>query len=266
MEHANVVVLTQSNKKQGAARNYGLSKAQGEYIWFVDSDDWIEANCLGRLLALCDDNGIEVLAIDRINTDGKSFQEKLRNTPADKIFSGLDFFKVLDNNLAICLYLWRRELLLQHKLRFVEGVVHEDTEFIPRALFYAKSVLYSRQPVYYVYCRPGSTTRKASLQRCLDLITVAERLIIFCKEHNEVASYINRIVGDCICTAVRLSDSLSVSERKVFYARISAYKVSFCNVLYHRGGCKNRIEGFLFYMNPRLYNRIDRWVGRIKKR
>ena len=124
MEHANVVVLTQSNKKQGAARNYGLSKAQGEYIWFVDSDDWIEANCLGRLLALCDDNGIEVLAIDRINTDGKSFQEKLRNTPADKIFSGLDFFKVLDNNLAICLYLWRRELLLQHKLRFVEGVVH----------------------------------------------------------------------------------------------------------------------------------------------
>ena len=162
--------------------------------------------------------------------------------------------------------MWRRELLLQHKLRFVEGVVHEDTEFIPRALFYAKSVLYSRQPVYYVYCRPGSTTRKASLQRCLDLITVAERLIIFCKEHNEVASYINRMVGDCICTAVRLSDSLSVSERKVFYARISAYKVSFCNVLYHRGGCKNRIEGFLFYMNPRLYNRIDRWVGRIKKR
>mgnify|MGYP000597869244 CR=1 FL=1 len=79
MEHANVVVLTQSNKKQGAARNYGLSKAQGEYIWFVDSDDWIEANCLGRLLALCDDNGIEVLAIDRINTDGKSFQEKLKN-------------------------------------------------------------------------------------------------------------------------------------------------------------------------------------------
>ena len=82
MEHANVVVLTQSNKKQGAARNYGLSKAQGEYIWFVDSDDWIEANCLGRLLALCDDNGIEVLAIDRINTDGKSFQEKLRNKMA----------------------------------------------------------------------------------------------------------------------------------------------------------------------------------------
>ena len=176
MEHANVVVLTQSNKKQGAARNYGLSKAQGEYIWFVDSDDWIEANCLGRLLALCDDNGIEVLAIDRINTDGKSFQEKLRNTPADKIFSGLDFFKVLNNNLAICLYLWRRELLLRHKLRFVEGVVHEDTEFIPCALFYAKSVLYSRQPVYYVYCRPGSTTRKASLQRCLDLITVADSI------------------------------------------------------------------------------------------
>ncbi|MEI3341483.1 MAG: hypothetical protein V8R52_04345, partial [Coprobacter fastidiosus] len=85
---------------------------------------------------------------------------------------------------------------------------------IPCALFYAKSVLYSRQPVYYVFSRPGSTTRKASLRRCLDLITVAERLIIFCKEHNEVASYINGLVGDCICTAVRLSDSLSVERAK----------------------------------------------------
>ena len=49
-KHNNIVVLHQSNAGQSAARNYGLKKAKGDYIWFIDSDDWIQPNVIKRLL------------------------------------------------------------------------------------------------------------------------------------------------------------------------------------------------------------------------
>ena len=61
--YSNIKVLHQSNKRQGAARNKGLSVAQGEYIWFVDSDDWIVENCLAKVCEIC--QGVDILETDR---------------------------------------------------------------------------------------------------------------------------------------------------------------------------------------------------------
>lgn len=60
--HANLVLVRHDiNKKLGAARNTGLQAASGEYVWFVDSDDYIKKNCLGELLNYCECNELDIL-------------------------------------------------------------------------------------------------------------------------------------------------------------------------------------------------------------
>lgn len=59
--YLNVRVIHQTNRGLSGARNEGLQHAKGEYIWFIDSDDWIESNCLYRIVSQLD--GIDVLLL-----------------------------------------------------------------------------------------------------------------------------------------------------------------------------------------------------------
>lgn len=61
-QHANLTLIRHDvNRKLGAARNTGLRAAHGRYVWFVDTDDYIAENCLGRVLRLCEQNKLEIL-------------------------------------------------------------------------------------------------------------------------------------------------------------------------------------------------------------
>ena len=65
-EYENIAIITQKNQGLSAARNAGLQVARGEYVWFVDSDDWIEPNCLGRITKKLKD-GLDILQLQYRN-------------------------------------------------------------------------------------------------------------------------------------------------------------------------------------------------------
>lgn len=63
--HPNLKLIRhEHNKKLGAARNTGLKAARGNYVWFIDTDDYIQENCLKHILELCEQNDLEILHFD----------------------------------------------------------------------------------------------------------------------------------------------------------------------------------------------------------
>lgn len=72
IQHDNLrLICHETNKKLGAARNTGLAAAKGKYVWFIDSDDFIQQNCFKNIIKCCDDNQLEILHWSIQDNSGK---------------------------------------------------------------------------------------------------------------------------------------------------------------------------------------------------
>ncbi len=169
-DHPNCLVLCSPNRGLSAARNAALCHAKGEYVWFVDSDDWIEEGCLSVLL-----DEIERTHADLYNFGYKSSLNNvvsLSEMPSGKI--GL---------IGVWGHLYRRQFLTDNNLTFVEGIAHEDFEYSPRVAFFAKKHVNLDMAPYVVYKRPGSITTSPNVQKAVDMLTVCRSLHEFQQKH-----------------------------------------------------------------------------------
>ena len=176
-----IQIIEQENRGLSAARNAGLVRATGKYIWFVDSDDWIEDGFLEKAIPLIreDDTDVFLFRIrEHRESDGKIVLE--RKLLGNEIRE-TDFLELLQAKIdftPVQLFLIRKELMDAHQLKFVEGIVHEDMEFAPRMLAFAKKVKTVPWFHYnYLWRESGSLTssptnrqkRIESLFRIIDL-------------------------------------------------------------------------------------------------
>ena len=84
-KHANIRIVTQENKGLSAARNIGLREATGEYIWHIDSDDWIVENCASRLLELCKRDDLDMLEVAPSIAATPNFLQDFEKKPAKRL-------------------------------------------------------------------------------------------------------------------------------------------------------------------------------------
>lgn len=171
-QHSFVQVLHQANAGLSAARNAGMRRAQGEYLQFVDSDDWLEPGALRQIAPLLE-KGPDVLILNLARyREGERVSESGCRTAW--LADGYDAFL----SRLVCRYelcaqaqctLVRRQLIGQAGLFFHEGVLHEDTEWTPQTLCAAKSALILEPPAYaYRLGRPGGIMAASAQQRHLD--------------------------------------------------------------------------------------------------
>lgn len=165
--YPNVRSHSQRNCGLSVARNVGLDLASGDYVWFVDSDDAIRGNCLGSLLDYVD--GADVLA----------FGPMLHRHR----MSGRDYIVATKANFrhGAPYYIFRRQFLTDNALRFYPGIYHEDSEFTPRVLYCAESLVVCTDECYCRTARADSITQTMDIRRAYDLIFVARRLEDFIK-------------------------------------------------------------------------------------
>lgn len=160
----NVKVVHRENGGLSAARNSGMDVAEGRYVQFVDSDDYLEPNVLKTLVDKIETDGLDVLRFNyqNVNEQYEVFEPNKESKPfvdyRDAPCNGLTF---LTERLGYGCYAWqfilRRELL--DSCRFKEGIYFEDTEWTPRMLTKATRVSSIELLVYNYLQRQGSITQ-----------------------------------------------------------------------------------------------------------
>ena len=182
-KYSNISIINQVNKGLSATRNAGIRAAKGDYIFFLDSDDWIEPDTL-KILAE-KQNGEDLLCFN----GRRYFEDGTTETPdtgmVEDRLTGWEYYNkyalVSRKFHFVCtvLRLYRREYLLKNNLFFEEGIYHEDNLFTPLACYYAKSVKVIPDILYVYRIREGSITQTANVQRLFDMIAIANNLSDF---------------------------------------------------------------------------------------
>lgn len=240
----NITIVSQRNGGLSAARNRGMSLAKGEYIWFVDSDDWIEDNCLKQLVQLFD--GTDVIYI------GHYLAYPNQLIPA--VYIELkENEKLIKKNFfrPVQFYIMRREYLEVNKLSFKENIFHEDTEFTPRMLYLCKTIQIYPHNLYYYLQRENSIMSTVNSKRSFDLLIVAESLRKFRDEKvkNEIKPYFNNIISSCINASLNVIIKSNKKEQGNWLVKVKDCKLLLRSML-NSNKFRYKIQGAIFLTIP----------------
>ena len=175
--YSGITLINTAHGGLGNARNTGMEHARGEYIQFIDSDDYLEPGSLKRCLETLKAERAQILRFKFRRTDGK---RSCRRTKNRYTTSGAAF--MASNNLPACAwsYIFSRRLADKHNIRFQCGVYHEDEEFTTKLHFHATSLIDSSITAYNYHIRPGSIIQsrdsKTKEKRIDDILSILEKI------------------------------------------------------------------------------------------
>lgn len=183
-------IVTQPNGGLSAARNTGLDHARGDYILFLDSDDWLENKALESI-----NTQLSILnsqfQIDMLCFGGWRGEQEERPTPAT-YSTGWDYYnhQALTHHdfpfVCVVLRCYRRQFLEQSRLRFREGILHEDNHFTPRACLAAGKVSVIPDALYHYRIREGSIMTTRSLRSRQDMLRIANDLAALFSQRDDL--------------------------------------------------------------------------------
>ena len=203
-EHSNVRVITQPNGGISAARNTGLDAAVGEYIWFVDSDDFIRKNCLAYLRRAVTETTADKHQFGYCGVNDVPAALSQAEADRDTLSPG-----TLMNGVVAWDALYRHAFLRQHGLRFQTELRYSEDGFFQRQLRQHSPVIVTHQAVLYFYRRnPNSLTRSVSpevIRVRRDTIFAYQKLLRQCQaDHREYASVIMPLVRQVVIPTAAL--------------------------------------------------------------
>lgn len=172
------LIKHEANKGLSAARNSGIACAHGEYIGFVDSDDWVEPTMFETLLRTAEHADCDIAQVQyelRSEPGKKTVQQAERL----KVITGLDALEemLLQEKYAVWFMIYRRTLFHEEGHWFPEGLTCEDRVFNSMFLPRAHSVSVSNRVEYYYFQNLGSLSHSGLTSRGLDLLEADKRML-----------------------------------------------------------------------------------------
>ena len=235
MLDSRVQVVHKANGGLSDARNYGIEKAKGEYLLFLDSDDLLAPGSLQILAEQLKDRP-DVLAteiLDTIDVEAYEAKTQLFSTPDPQV--RWDVLRCLlyekKNTWPAPQYILRRDFVIDKKLRFDVGFYHEDVSWSARVFAFAESIAFF-DGVWYIrrLAREGSITNTVSYQRTLDVLELVHMQICDSEYHNVPEEDRNAIFERLVYSALgslryyRMYDS---NEKKSVVAKVRTMQKDF---------------------------------------
>lgn len=188
--YAQFRAVRQDNAGVSVARRTGFAAAQGAYVWFVDSDDYLVGGAVDKVLALIDAHpDTDTFAAPVRMRDEESGREWVKPFAAapEGTLPGKDFLRRQPVSVCPVQFIFRRELFANRWVFFPEGLRHED-EYFCRALQYFSPVLTVLDEPLYVYRQWGGSFMNSGSDRSMsDMVAVYKYLKAFIAEGADAA-------------------------------------------------------------------------------
>ena len=217
------IIDLKENKGQGHARNLALQKAKGEYILFLDPDDYFSKDAFEKLFAIIEKKPKTDVFLWGffLFRDGKKAHKKGLPLKPKKIKGETPFKLGMLNRKGFVGYPWayvtKKAFLKKHIIRFSEGIFFEDIEFSTSVLFHAKKVTVLPFVGYHYRRHPLSVTGRSSKQKIDDKFTAFTQIKPFLEDkgvfHQYQPLYLARFLAFCVFTSFIDYFSLSKNER-----------------------------------------------------
>lgn len=191
------VVTYAVNKRQGGAKNEGLKIAQGEWIGFIDSDDWVTPDYYEKLLNKAEKTGADMVGCDYNLVDSHTMEvgKIVQNNTLDQtgVLDREKHEKLLMRSGSMVIKIYKHSVIKENHLDFPEGIFYEDNCAGPVWSAYFTHFEKVEEPMYYYYQHQVSTVHYITEAKCRDRITAANLLYEECKKRGLLEKYYKQI-------------------------------------------------------------------------
>ena len=195
-------VYHKKNEGVSSARNLGLSKANGEWITFVDSDDWIEQKCLEVIIKYAKENALDCIQFSykRINDKGEIFET---NTAQTTILRFDEYIK--SNSFTICAggTMFKKKIAIENNIQFIKGLkLAEDQIFMLTIIASCKRLQRIPDMFYCYYLNENSATQKSQFVDICESITALDTF----SYREKFQSYIDTMILKLVFVSLKQDD------------------------------------------------------------
>lgn len=251
--------ITSFHKKNGGlsdARNYGIERSNGDYLWFIDSDDYIENNSLSKLLEMLRMYHPDTLVIQSKEVRDRCVNNERNYTIEPRLYDSHQYMEQLKIHPEASIFcaqyeIVNKQLIIENKLFFYKGIIHEDELWTPQVLVVAKSIFYSGLNIYYHVMRNGSIMNSKNFEKSgrSDIIVTEELFKVFnsCRRNDLV--YMRDHAIDIFLQATwKIPDFIKTEKINRFLPIKNAYYI------------KTRMKALIYVISPKLYLSIHNWI------
>ena len=237
-----IIIINQENQGAACARNVGIQHAKGEYVFYLDSDDYIAQDALEILVNEMQTRQLDLLFFNgtvfgeqgvekkRIKKE-ETFFKRIHEYPSE--YKGEDLFKLFKDNkdyrASACIQMIKREFLTGQSLWFTEGIMHEDVLYTFKCLLLASRAGYVNIAPYYRRVRPDSVMDLRYPEKLVFSIFSSficlKEMLTFCqnveyrKENEEaIFSEVERMIITCRERYAALNEDDKSKDRFLFKA------------------------------------------------
>jgi len=215
-----ITVIHKANGGLSEARNVGLSASHGEYIYFLDSDDYIREDAIYKLVDRCEKENAEVVFFDAETIyegfEDPDYREVFIRKQSYSADIGTKILKALQNNgeyySCVPLLFFRKDFLERERLFFEKGLMHEDELFTVLVFVRAKRVAQEKEPLYVRRLRTNSIMSERISTKSIDGVVQCIDKMLEEKSRYQNNSGENGVIE----TAIRfMVDSLLIKYRSL---------------------------------------------------